>query len=794
MDNRNRGSVMGGVLVAMGAAVGGILFSASLQAACTAANPNANVAEATPTTAFTDNGNGTVTHQLTGLTWDRCSVGQTWGGVTCSGTATVMTWASALSAAVTANAGNHLGYSDWRLPSVRELGSIAEPCGWGPSINQTLFPATPSSHFWSSTSSWSNAAHAWLVIFSDGGIVPTFKSNSHYARLVRGGQVFDTFDALAPNLSGVAVSGTTSSATTLAATANIDATGYWLLVAQGSAAPTSAEVKAGVNYGAVTVLASGIGSMSANIEATFAIAGLTEATAYDLYLVGHDSINNTLTPVPSMVSFTTQNVLTPFAFTDQLGVALSTLVTSDTITVSGLNLPAQMSVSGGEYSLNGGAYTTVAGTVSNGDTVTVLHTSAASGNTTTDTVLTIGGVSDIFSSTTVHDTTPDAFLFTDQVDVAVSTLISSDTVTVSGITTGVAITVTGGEYSINAGAFTTLAGTVNAGDTVTVRHTSAAFSGTATDTVLTIGGVSDTFSTTTVHDTTPDAFLFTDQVDVALSTLITSDTITVSGITTGVAISVTGGEYSINGGTYTAVAGTVNAGDTVTVRHTSAAGYDSLTDTVLTIGGVSDTFSTTTMLDTIPDAFLFTDQVDVALNTMITSNTITVTGIAAGAAISVSGGEYSINGGSFTTVNGMVNVGDTVMVRGISSPSGLTAVDVVLDINGVSDTFTLTTEVDTDGDGIGNSADDDDDGDGVPDIDDVFPLNPKEYLDSDGDGIGNNADSDDDNDGVPDTQDAFPLDPTRSAQPSTDQGGGGAFGFWSLFALLGLGLWRRRES
>jgi hypothetical protein len=33
-------------------------------------------ADFTPTNAFTDNGDGTVTHQLTGLTWMRCSVGQ----------------------------------------------------------------------------------------------------------------------------------------------------------------------------------------------------------------------------------------------------------------------------------------------------------------------------------------------------------------------------------------------------------------------------------------------------------------------------------------------------------------------------------------------------------------------------------------------------------------------------------------------------------------------------------------------------------------------------------------------
>ncbi|HOC60540.1 MAG TPA: fibronectin type III domain-containing protein, partial [Smithellaceae bacterium] len=51
-------------------------------------------------------------------------------------------------------------------------------------------------------------------------------------------------------------------------------------------------------------------------------------------------------------------------------------------------------------------------------------------------------------------------------------------------------------------------------------------------------------------DTTPDAFTFTDQTGVALSTVIESAAITVSGINTASAISVTGGEYSINGGAW----------------------------------------------------------------------------------------------------------------------------------------------------------------------------------------------------------------------------------------------------
>jgi len=54
-----------------------VLLSAAFEAgaACTAANPNANVAEATPTRAFADNGDGTVTHSPNGLMWKQCAEG-----------------------------------------------------------------------------------------------------------------------------------------------------------------------------------------------------------------------------------------------------------------------------------------------------------------------------------------------------------------------------------------------------------------------------------------------------------------------------------------------------------------------------------------------------------------------------------------------------------------------------------------------------------------------------------------------------------------------------------------------
>lgn len=99
-------------------------------------------------------------------------------------------------------------------------------------------------------------------------------------------------------------------------------------------------------------------------------------------------------------------------------------------------------------------------------------------------------------------------------------------------------------------------------------------------------------------DTTPDAFSFTDQSGVALSSTITSAPITVTGIDAAAAITVSGGTYDINGsGTFIADPGTVNNGDAVRARHTSSASYLTAANTTVTIGGVSDEFRSTTQGD-----------------------------------------------------------------------------------------------------------------------------------------------------------------------------------------------------
>lgn len=398
-----------------------------------------------------------------------------------------------------------------------------------------------------------------------------------------------------------------------------------------------------------------------------------------------------------------------FSFLPVINAAISTQQISSDITVSGVsaatNIP--ISITNGEYAVSTdggvtwGAYTSAATFVQLNHKVRLRATSSSSYNTLTNASLTIGTISANFAITTIVslDLTPDQFTFTAQTDVEAFTVITSNSITVTGIDSGqpIPISIVGGTYSINGGAYTALSGTVILGDTVTTRITSSNAYSSILSATLTIATISDTFTVTTrAADSVPTQFTFVDQTNVNPSTLIISNPITVVGIDTGTptAISISSGEYSINGGAYTSVAGVVNLNDLVRVRVLSSGSFNVATSATLSIGTIIDTFSTTTRLPiTTPTQFTFTDQSSAAISTIIVSNTINVLGIDIGITtpISITGGEYSINGAAYTSTTGSVSLNDSVSVRVGSSGSYATTSNVVVNIGGVTDTFTVTT-------------------------------------------------------------------------------------------------------
>ena len=97
------------------------------------------------------------------------------------------------------------------------------------------------------------------------------------------------------------------------------------------------------------------------------------------------------------------------------------------------------------------------------------------------------------------------------------------------------------------------------------------------------------------NSTVPDPFSFSTKTDVALDSLIESDTITINNGSASMPISIQGGEYSLNDGRFTTATGTVKPGDRLKVRHKSANRELTTTQTSVTIAGITGTFTSTTL-------------------------------------------------------------------------------------------------------------------------------------------------------------------------------------------------------
>lgn len=132
----------------------------------------------------------TVTDTRTGLMWKRCSQGQNWDGNTCSGSGGTFIWDNALASA---EASTFAGYEDWRLPNIKELESLTEPCRDTPSINDTVFPGTMNGRYWSASPRFypdnGNGypkKDAWYVNFIGGYVQALDRTAGYHVRLVRG--------------------------------------------------------------------------------------------------------------------------------------------------------------------------------------------------------------------------------------------------------------------------------------------------------------------------------------------------------------------------------------------------------------------------------------------------------------------------------------------------------------------------------------------------------------------------------------------------------------------------------
>lgn len=124
---------------------------------------------------FADNGNGTVTDNLTNLVWQKVPLPDS------------LTWEDALLYVDTLSLA---GYIDWRLPNIKELESISDESLISPSIDPTYFSVSGTKYFWSSTTLPNQTTKAWYLDTHFGITTYDVKTSRHQVFAVRGDESF----------------------------------------------------------------------------------------------------------------------------------------------------------------------------------------------------------------------------------------------------------------------------------------------------------------------------------------------------------------------------------------------------------------------------------------------------------------------------------------------------------------------------------------------------------------------------------------------------------------------------
>ena len=161
----------------------------------------------------------------------------------------------------------------------------------------------------------------------------------------------------------------------------------------------------------------------------------------------------------------------------------------------------------------------------------------------------------------------------------------------------------------------------------------------------------------------------------------------------GTPVSIVNGFFSINGASFTPSDALINSGDNIQIKANSPSQYGHTSASYLTVGTLTREFTltTTSTPDFTPNSFEFTAQYNVEPTTYTTSNSVTINGIDSKTPISISSGQYSINGGAYISAESTINSGDSIVLKLTSSDEFSSETIATLTVGSVSGSFSATT-------------------------------------------------------------------------------------------------------
>ncbi|WPP52726.1 Kelch repeat-containing protein [Catalinimonas niigatensis] len=292
-----------------------------------------------------------------------------------------------------------------------------------------------------------------------------------------------------------------------------------------------------------------------------------------------------------------------------------------------------------------------------------------------------------------EDDNPDDFMFTLQKDVAVSIATTSNPVKISGLKEGgtANAVVRNGQIVLNGKVSTDTAVQVKNGDALQLQLTSSQAYADTVKATVSIGTVVKHFQVIT-DDYVPNTFSFTAQKDVAVDSLYTSNTLTVSGIPFATPLQIEGGRLIKNGKVVSSDTVSVKNGDQIAVQLLSSSAYASVSSATVAINGIIASFALTTD-DYKPDTFSFTAIENAKVDSLYTSNIITISGLPFPAPVSVEGGMLIKNGNEPSADKIiLVQNGDQLAVKLLSSSAFISSKTAILNINGIKASFKITTD------------------------------------------------------------------------------------------------------